>query len=575
MAVAWGNFQEQVGALLIPIIDKLAVVMTEKVIPALEQAVGWIEDNSEAIEFWGTRVGVAVGAIVALALAVKGVQIMRAIATTALLPFSAGLERLEKSSPGAAAGLRRVGRAAAGAGLLIGAALPFMDDVKGFLENDGMDSEGLVRGLGDAELAIRELGTGGSEAFDKVVADVHDLNNGLDQSIFTLTGVTDSLGGAEQEVQRLSDALAQQVSEGNGARAAEIYEEMRTRLIEAGASAEDVDRAFRSYSDATASAAANSDKATGALEKTSAASAAAAAGVGEGAAAMLTLADGTSAASDELAAYLEQVQLATDPVYALNSAVLGVADSQTAYNEAVAEYGPNSAEAQQAAIDLMGSVGELESAALNGELSFDAFSAKLDQWVAQGVITAAQADAIRGRVSVLRGEAESYAGAYTADLIAKDRASSTIQGAMWFLGEFDGTEAVATMTTVQRTIREIWNAPVNNGRPPGLAAGGMFSEGRTALVGEFGPEIVTFGSAGRVSPASQSRQLMSAGERELADAVSLLTQTLKAGGQTSAPATPSAVASVNDDDLEQWRRRMQSQPVEIEVRPIVKARQLV
>src|SRR5690606_3880852 len=48
--------------------------------------------------------------------AVKGVQVARSITNTALIPFTAGVERLDKHAPGAARGVRGIGRAARVAG---------------------------------------------------------------------------------------------------------------------------------------------------------------------------------------------------------------------------------------------------------------------------------------------------------------------------------------------------------------------------------------------------------------------------------------------------------------------------
>lgn len=56
--VAWGNFLELVGAKIVPVIDRLATIASEKVIPALSNGVEWLADN------WG-RLGEAFAPIVA------------------------------------------------------------------------------------------------------------------------------------------------------------------------------------------------------------------------------------------------------------------------------------------------------------------------------------------------------------------------------------------------------------------------------------------------------------------------------------------------------------------------------
>lgn len=125
------------------------------------------------------------------------------------------------------------------------------------------------------------------------------------------------------------------------------------------------------------------------------------------------LADVVATGTEKLAAYQEQLRRSTDPVFALHGALEDVDAAQEAYNDAVEEYGKNSPEAESAAFDLATAVAAAETAALDGELSFDAFDAKLQRWVDQGVITAKQADNIRDRVKDLRGEAEDYEDTYT------------------------------------------------------------------------------------------------------------------------------------------------------------------
>lgn len=126
------------------------------------------------------------------------------------------------------------------------------------------------------------------------------------------------------------------------------------------------------------------------------------------------LADGTAVATEELQEYLDWVQRATDPIHALHGAVKDVDAAQRAYTEAVEEYGEKSPEAADAALNLTAKLDALEAAALNGDLSFDEFEARLDSWVRQGKITEGQAKTIRDRVEDLREEAEDYTGEYNA-----------------------------------------------------------------------------------------------------------------------------------------------------------------
>lgn len=122
------------------------------------------------------------------------------------------------------------------------------------------------------------------------------------------------------------------------------------------------------------------------------------------------------AATERLEAWLTQLQAATDPVFALSDSLAGVTEAELAFNEALAEHGPESAEAQQASIDLARAVASLEAAALDGELSFEDFDSKLQQWVDSGRISEEAAASLRQRIATLRGEAENYQGTYNANI---------------------------------------------------------------------------------------------------------------------------------------------------------------
>jgi hypothetical protein len=67
-AVAFGNLQEQVGQALIPVIDKLASIFAEKVVPALSSAVDWLtKHQGVAIAAAGVIGGLLVAAFIAWA----------------------------------------------------------------------------------------------------------------------------------------------------------------------------------------------------------------------------------------------------------------------------------------------------------------------------------------------------------------------------------------------------------------------------------------------------------------------------------------------------------------------------
>jgi TP901 family phage tail tape measure protein len=160
------------------------------------------------------------------------------------------------------------------------------------------------------------------------------------------------------------------------------------------------------------------------------------------------------AATEALEAYLEQLKLATDPVFALNDALGNLEQTQRDGEDAVRELeraqedldevrGDSEASARdledaekkveeaqrkvkESGWDVAEALSAVEQAALNGDLSFEDFSAKLDQWVESGALTEQQAEDIRERVKELTGEAENYEGDYDAEIKA-DRAQAKLQ----------------------------------------------------------------------------------------------------------------------------------------------------
>jgi tape measure domain-containing protein len=124
------------------------------------------------------------------------------------------------------------------------------------------------------------------------------------------------------------------------------------------------------------------------------------------------------AANAHLGAYIETLQRATDPVFALSSAIDEVAAANAAYDEVLGNVESTQADVEAAALKVAQAVSKAEAAAINGDLSFADFDAKLRQWVRSGAITAGQADNIRSRVESLTAKAKAYEGNYNATVTA-------------------------------------------------------------------------------------------------------------------------------------------------------------
>lgn len=202
-------------------------------------------------------------------------------------------------------------------------------------------------------------------------------------------------------------------------------------------------------------------------------------------------ADQTLTAAEAIDEYIAANRRATDPVFRLMDAISKVDDAQQAYNDAVDKYGAESSEASDAAINLMQRVQDLEAAAIDGELSFAEFEGQLNRWVEDGRITAEQAAAIRDRVAEARGEADQFEGTRNMVLNASGNA--------W--------------DRIARINRQVAALPRNvqiraEGGMEFRAEGGPVAPGQPYVVGEEGPELVTFGQRGMVHDTDTTRQML-------------------------------------------------------------------
>src|SRR5690606_4613277 len=80
---------------------------------------------------------------------------------------------------------------------------------------------------------------------------------------------------------------------------------------------------------------------------------------------------GIHAVNSSLQEQHDLMRAAADPMFALRKALKDVDEAQQAYNDAVAEFGPNSEEAEDAAVDLLDAVISLTGAAGEAEGMFE------------------------------------------------------------------------------------------------------------------------------------------------------------------------------------------------------------
>jgi tape measure domain-containing protein len=198
------------------------------------------------------------------------------------------------------------------------------------------------------------------------------------------------------------------------------------------------------------------------------------------------------AANAHLAAYMETLQLATDPVFALSSAIDDVAAANAAYDEVLGNVESTQADVEAAALKVAQAVSKAEAAAINGNLSFADFDAKLRGWVASGVITAGQADNIRSRVSSLTATAKAYEGNYNATVTANTAGAYTaVDSLVRWIGGRRATVGVNIRTFGAGALEFHQGGVIGAPRAhSGMLLGGLSADERL-VVGQTGERILS------------------------------------------------------------------------------------
>jgi hypothetical protein len=385
-----------------------------------------------------------------------------------------------------------------------------------------------------ATWAISELGTAINNAIRGAPADVRDLSLAIEGLAATgeipeaVAGSMDTLADsvariadpgwadagqahlpswlqapewkkAEAEVEAFDKALAQAAQSGNDAALSQGLELLNEMAGQLGIPLDELVRThFPEYARAAAAAGVASEEAGGDVEGL------------EGSFEDLEVQiEDTRTAHQR---YIDDLRAAEDPVFRLDRALQSVEDAQQKYNDAVEEHGPRSREAQEASMELLGALSEVEQAAIDGDLSFAEFDRRLETWVDQGHITATQADAVRDRVHDLRGAAEDYSGNYhatlTADLtsangnldafITRLQANGFTRGdAVWSARLSAQAQSITPAVKVVDPSRTVERR----------ASGGPVWPDEPFLVGEEGPELVTFSQPGYVHDAASTAQM--------------------------------------------------------------------
>lgn len=395
----WAEHGDQFSRVLGDMLDTIGN-LTGSALPAFSGAIGSALTILEAIlavvEPMATVLGPAVGAWLSLAAAMK----VAGRAKSAITGLAAGTARVAENSSKMSKGalLARGGMAAAAV-----AAYTFYDAAGSLNPEIAKAAQGLEtfastgKASGEAARLFGEDMSGLGTALETVNKDgLAGFAESVTQTVGDLVGIESTLGLAEDQVKAFDEALASMVESGNSDAAFKTLQEAADAT---GVSVSELREQLPGYKSA----------------------------LGETASSYEDVAESTDKAAAALERYLEQQRAATDPVFALNKALRDVDEAQRSYDEAVKKHGANSAQARSANWALAEAISGAEQAALDGDLSFEEFDQKLQDWVAQGKITSGQADDIRDRVKTLRGEAEDYRGNYgaTATMDAS-QASDTI-----------------------------------------------------------------------------------------------------------------------------------------------------
>ena len=412
-------------------------------------------------------------------------------------PTATALGKISQNATGAESGLRGVGRAVgiAAVAWAAGEALEYVNEqlldlaLGAPVTSDelALAADGIVA-FGEAPESVSGAFDDLGGALDTVNALGHDFTQTLDGipvlgTALSLVdpsfrGEIEMLERADEVTRQFGDALATAVREGNTERLAVLMSELGDATGLSGDALEEFAREqWPEYAQAIDRVALDTADASDEVEA-----------LGD---AFDDTGDQTLTAAEAIDEYLDAVRRATDPVFRLIDAIDKVDQAQENYNETMADAEASLEDQQAAAIEVMRALEDLERAAIDGDLSFEEFERQLDRWVAQGGLTEQMAAQIRDRVAEARGEAETFQGTYTVTINATGNAWENMRALVRMRAELSGGDR--SRTDYGRTRR---------------ARGGPVWPGEEFLVGEEGPELVTFGKSGFVHDAQTTAQMM-------------------------------------------------------------------
>jgi len=172
----------------------------------------------------------------------------------------------------------------------------------------------------------------------------------------------------------------------------------------------------------------------------------------------------------------------TDPMFDLIERLKTLKAKQADYNEAVKDYGKKSPEAKQASLDLAQAAIALQGSVVGaGDSLRDKLSPAMLTTLEAAGLTEQQIRDVEAAFKSAKTAADRLAGEYLVAINFEVRNKRAAAG----VGFFEGLD--------------------------GRASGGSVEPNRPYVVGENGPEIVTFGQSGYVHNASATRSMLSGG----------------------------------------------------------------
>lgn len=195
-------------------------------------------------------------------------------------------------------------------------------------------------------------------------------------------------------------------------------------------------------------------------------------------------------ASDAVKASQDAVKVSTDALgqaqLNLTGASLGVERAQRNYNEAVAQYGPQSLEAREA----------------------NHYLAQAQDGVAKAAADAKQKEQEKASKEQELAKNKEYENNVRSQNVALSNQGGVLSGLIGMLGAW-ASAAASSARSVTSSLSSTLNAAKADGRIPGHAKGIMNSPGGLAIVGEKGPELVNLPKGSDVFSNETSRRMAS------------------------------------------------------------------